>query len=147
MFWIGLCFAAAAIGGAITATSVDTWYATLAKPWFNPPAWVFGPVWTVLYAMMAAAAWLVWRRGRGVARPALALFVVQLALNVGWSGLFFGLRSPGLALIEIVLLWLAIAATAAAFARHDKVAAWLMLPYLGWVTFAAALNAAIWHLS
>lgn len=124
------------------------WYATLRKPSWNPPAWVFGPVWTALYTMMAVAAWLVWRRGGWAAqRRPLALFLVQLALNAGWTPLFFGLKSPGLALAEIGLLWLAIVGTLIAFARVSRAAAWLLAPYLAWVSFAAALNFALWRLN
>ncbi|MGE0746004.1 MAG: TspO/MBR family protein [Rhodospirillales bacterium] len=138
------CFAVAAVGGAITATSVGTWYQGLAKPSFNPPDWLFAPVWTALYAMMAFAAWRAWRHGRGGRRrAALVLFFVQLALNLGWTVLFFGLREPAAALAEIAVLWLAIAATIAAFRRIDAAAAWLLAPYIAWVSFAAVLNAAI----
>ena len=148
--WAGLAgfvlvtFAVSAIGGAVTATSVGTWYQTLARPSFNPPDWVFAPVWTTLYALMAFAAWRVWRRaGFAQARAALSLYVVQLALNLGWSVLFFGLRRPDYALAEIVVLWLAIAATWLAFRRIDGPAAWLLTPYLAWVSFAAVLNGAV----
>ena len=116
LFFVALCFGAAGIGGAITSSSVGTWYQTLAKPSWTPPDWVFGPVWTALYFMMAVAAWLVWRRQRlAAARAALGWFGLQLALNVGWSALFFGLRSPGLAFLDIVLLWFSIAVTAVLF--------------------------------
>jgi benzodiazapine receptor len=137
-----------ALGALATAQSVGTWYQTLAKPSFNPPDRVFGPVWTALYVLMAIAAWLVWRRaGWREARPALALFALQLALNLAWSFLFFGARWIGGALVEIVLLWLAIAATIAAFRRHSAWAAWLMLPYLAWVSFASLLNWSLWRLN
>jgi tryptophan-rich sensory protein len=143
-----LCSGAAGIGGAATSTSVSGWYQTLARPSWNPPDWVFGPVWTVLYFLMAIAAWLVWRRaGWPAARVPLAWFAVQLSLNVGWSIVFFGLRSPGAALAEILLLWLAIGATAISFARRSSVAAWLIVPYLAWTSFAVVLNAAIWRLN
>jgi tryptophan-rich sensory protein len=142
--FVVVCFGVAAVGGAVTTTSVGSWYQALAKPSFNPPDWVFGPVWTVLYAMMALAGWRVWRVGQGgPLRTAVALFVVHLALNLGWTVLFFGLRRPELALAEIVVLWLAIAATIAVFRRIDAAAAWLMVPYIAWVSFAAVLNAAI----
>ena len=134
------------IGGAITETSI--WYQTLAKPSWMPPDWLFGPVWTALYVLMAVAAWVVWRRGGATAaRLPLGLFGLQLALNVGWSAIFFGLRLPGVAFAEILLLWLAIAATAVAFWRRSKLAAWLLAPYLAWTTFAAVLNASIWSLN
>ncbi|MDX9975347.1 MAG: TspO/MBR family protein [FCB group bacterium] len=144
-----LCFGAAAVGSMLTAASVREWYPELAKPSWNPPNSVFAPVWTALYLAMALSAWLVWRRRderRGV-WFALGVFVVQLALNVAWSGLFFGLRSPGLGLIDIVFLWLAILATLVAFWRINTVAGVLLLPYLIWVSYAAALNLAIWRMN
>lgn len=141
-------FAAAAVGGSATSSSVGDWYQALRKPSFNPPGWVFGPVWTALYAMMAVAAWLVWlRRGLADAQLPLALFGLQLALNMAWSVLFFGLRSPGLAVADIGLLWAAIAGTLVAFWRVSVPAGVLLLPYLAWVSFAALLNYAIWTLN
>lgn len=126
--WVLLCFAAAAMGGLFMP---GEWYASLKKPAWNPPGWVFGPVWTSLYTMMAVAVWLVWKRGGFAAqRRALALFFVQLALNALWTPLFFGLHRPGLAFAEIVLLWLAIAATLATFRPVSRTAAWLLAPYL-----------------
>jgi benzodiazapine receptor len=144
---LAACFAAAGLGSIATAPALGKWYAGLVKPPWNPPNWIFGPVWTTLYAMMAVAAWLVWRRGGPRRLPALILFGVQLALNVSWSWLFFGLRQPGLALVEILLLWLAIGATAWAFGRHSWPAALLLLPYFLWVSFAAVLNWALWRLN
>ena len=138
-----LCFAVAGLGGWATATSVDSWYPTLAKPGFTSPDWVFGPVWSVLYAMMALAAWLVWRR-TGWRERALALFLVQLALNLAWSILFFGLQLIGAALVDILLLIALIAATTIAFWRIDRRAGLLLVPYLLWVGYASALNGAIW---
>ncbi len=146
--WIALCLGAAALGAAATAPQIPGWYATLAKPAWNPPAWVFGPVWTTLYLMMACAAWLVWRSGGFRGAPgALGLFLLQLALNAGWSWVFFGMQQPGWAVAVIVLLWCAIVATMAAFFRRSLAAGWLMAPYLAWVSFAAVLNAAIWRLN
>jgi tryptophan-rich sensory protein len=144
---LAIVFAAAAVGGLFTGTSVSTWYRTLAKPSFTPPDWVFGPVWSTLYAMMGVAAWLVWRQSRPGVRLALALFAVQLALNVAWSALFFGLRLPGAAFAEVLVLWLAIAATLLAFLRISSVAALLLVPYLAWVSYAAALTFSIWRLN
>ncbi len=137
------------LSGAATARGVATWYPTLAKPSFNPPAWIFGPVWTVLYVMMGVAAFLVWRRGleAEAVRFALTIFVVQLALNGLWSILFFGLRSPGLAFAEILILWLAIGVTVWAFWRVTPVAGALLFPYWGWVSFATVLNGSIWTLN
>ena len=143
-----LSLGAGLIGGLATASSVTTWYPALAKPAWTPPGWLFGPVWTLLYVMMGIAAWLVWHRAEeGRARCPLLLFVLQLLLNACWSFLFFGLRSPGLALVDIALLWFAIAATLWAFARVQGWAALLLAPYLAWVSFAAALNLAIWRMN
>jgi len=143
--WLALCFLAAGLGGVFMP---DEWYAVLRKPSWNPPGWIFAPVWTALYTMMAVAAWLVWKRGGFAAqRRPLALFLVQLALNAVWTPLFFGLHWPAVAFVEIVLLWLAIAATLVAFRRVSRVAAWLLAPYWAWVSFAAALNFTLWRLN
>jgi tryptophan-rich sensory protein len=146
--FLAATLATGALGGLATAASVQTWYPTLVKPTWNPPSWVFGPVWTTLYVFMAVAAWRVWRQsdhpGRG---RALRWFWAQLALNCAWSFLFFGLRSPGLAFMEIVPLWGAIVATLIQFVRIDRVAAVLWAPYLAWVTFASVLNGTIWWLN
>ena len=144
-FWVALSFAAAGVGSRF---SPGDWYAHLAKPAFNPPAWVFAPMWTLLYLVMGIAAWLVWRQRR-VARtaPALALFLVQLALNAAWSWLFFGLHQLGWALVDLAALWLAIGATLLAFWTHRSLAGLLMVPYLLWVSFAAFLNFMLWRLN
>jgi tryptophan-rich sensory protein len=143
-----LCFAVAGLGGLATSSGVDAWYPTLVKPGFNPPDWVFGPVWTLLYLLMAIAAWRVWRRPPSRLRSAaFASFGLQLALNLGWSVLFFGLRAPGAALVEIVLLLAAIAWTTRLFWRQDRPSGLLFVPYLLWVAFAAVLNASIWLLN
>jgi len=145
---VAVCFGAAGIGGAVTSPQIGNWYATLAKPSWNPPNWVFGPVWSVLYLCTAVAAWLVWRqKGLAGAGGPLTLFGVQLALNTLWSCLFFGLHSPGVAFVEIILLWVAIAATMIAFWRRSVPAGVLFVPYLAWVTFAAVLNFTIWRLN
>ena len=142
------CFAVSAIGGAVTATSVGTWYRELNKPGFTPPDGVFAPVWTTLYAMMAVAAWRVWRRvGFAGGRNALTLFGVQLAFNLAWSFLFFGFQAIGWAFAEILLLWGLILATIRVFVRIDRAAGLLLVPYLLWVTYAAALTGTIWHLN
>jgi benzodiazapine receptor len=143
-----LCYGAAAVGGLLGAGADGGWYADLAKPSWTPPSWVFGPVWTVLYGMMAVAVWLVWlrRRRRSVAAP-MAVFVVQLVFNAAWSPLFFGLHRPGIAFADIVLLWLALAATVCLCFRRRTIAGLLLVPYLLWVSFAAALNFAIWRLN
>jgi tryptophan-rich sensory protein len=142
---VAVCLGTGALGAWLTADGVRDWYPGLNKPAWTPPDWVFGPVWTLLYLLMAVAAWLVWLRADArAARPALGLFLGQLVLNAGWSGLFFALHSPGLAFAEILVLWPAIAATLVSFARVSRLAAGLLVPYLLWVTYAAALNGAIW---
>jgi benzodiazapine receptor len=147
LVWLAICFGAALIGSTFTARSVGDWYAGLSKPAWTPPNSVFGPVWSLLYVMMAVAAWLVWRRHGLSASAAMTLFAVQLVLNVAWSALFFGLRMPGAAFAEILLLWCLLVATAVAFWRAVPAAGWLMLPYAAWVTFASALNLAIWRMN
>ena len=143
--WVALCFSATSLGAIFMP---GEWYATLKKPSWNPPGWIFGPVWSALYTMMAVSAWLVWKRGGFVAqRRPLALFLAQLVLNAAWTPLFFGLHRPGIAFAEIVLLWLAIATTLTAFRPVSGVAAWLLAPYLAWVSFAAALNFTLWRLN
>jgi tryptophan-rich sensory protein len=129
-----------------TAPEIDGWYRTLDKPSWTPPDYVFGPVWTILYILMAVAAWLVCRpAGFKAAAVPLTLFGFQLLLNVAWSWIFFKLHQPGWAFFEITLLWIAILATIASALRHSKTAAWLLVPYLAWVSFAAVLNYAIWQ--
>jgi tryptophan-rich sensory protein len=152
--WIGLiifivlCLGAGALGAIATTPEIEGWYRTIDKPVWNPPDWIFGPVWTTLYVLMAVAAWLVWRpAGFGAAALPLTLFAVQLLLNIAWSLIFFGLHQPGWAFAELVLLWLAIAATTAVFFRCSQLAGCLMLPYLAWVSFAAVLNFTIWRLN
>lgn len=143
--WLLLCFGGAAFGSLFIP---GEWYAQLRKPAWNPPNWIFGPVWTALYTMMAVAAWLVWCRGGFAAqRVSLGLFLLQLLFNAAWSALFFGLHNPGLAFAEILLLWLAIAGTVVAFWKAHRVAAALLMPYLAWVSFAAALNFTLWQLN
>ena len=137
------------LSGFTTARGVQEWYPSLAKPPFNPPSWVFGPVWTLLYIMMGVAAYLVWQKGweNEIVRVALALYLVQLILNGLWSILFFGMQSPSLAFAEIILLWLAIAATVVWFWRVSPAAGILLLPYEAWVSFAALLNGSLWILN
>ena len=126
----------------------DGWYAALHKPSWNPPAWVFGPAWSLLYILMAVAAWLVWREGGWKTQGrALGLFLLQWLLNALWTPLFFGMHRPGLAFAENVILWLVLAATLASFWRVRKVAGVLLVPYLAWVSFAAALNFTVWRLN
>lgn len=155
--WIGLAvslvvpLAAGGVGSIPTFKAIPGWYRGLRKPSWTPPSWLFAPVWNALYIMMGLAAWLVWRSDRGdedrERRTALTLFGIQLGFNALWSLVFFGLRSPGLALAEIAVLWSLISMTTARFYRVRPLAGLLMLPYLLWTTFATGLNAAIWWLN
>ena len=140
------CFGTSAIGGLLTATSVSSWYLQLDRPSWNPPGWLFGPVWTTLYALMAVSVWLVWRAS-DKSKRAITVFAIQLGLNLLWSALFFGLRSPGLALLEILLLLAMITLTIVEFSRLNRLAAALLVPYLLWTSFAAVLNGAIYMLN
>ena len=143
--WILLCFSAAIPGGWFLP---GDWYAGLQKPSWNPPPWIFGPVWSALYVMMAVAAWSVWRRGGfGRNRGPLLLFLLQLLLNALWSPLFFGLRLPGLALVDLVLLWVVLFVTLIRFWKVNTFAGALLVPYLAWVTFAGMLNLTLWLLN
>jgi benzodiazapine receptor len=144
-----ICQCAGLIGSFFTVPSIPTWYATLKKPSFTPPNWVFGPVWTTLFLMMGIAVFLVWRRGleNPQVKIALSIFGVHLIFNTLWSIMFFGLRSPFLGLIEIVVLWVAILFTIKYFMKISTVAGLLLIPYIAWVSFAAALNFAIWRLN
>ena len=145
--WTSLTFGAAALG-AFASAGAGAFYAELDRPSWAPPAWLFGPVWSVLYALMAASAWLVWReRGFSGARTALALFVVQLAANALWTWLFFAWRQGALAFAEVVLLCFLILATIVAFQRIRGLAAVLLYPYLAWTTFASALTYSVWRLN
>jgi len=143
--WLALTFCAAATGAFV---STGGWYVELTKPSWNPPGWVFGPVWTALYAMMAVAAWLVWLRGgwRAQRRP-LAVYLVQWALNALWTPLFFGLQRPGVAFAEIIVLVVAIYGTLVLFWKARPVAGFLLVPYALWTTFAAVLNFTIWQMN
>ena len=144
--FFAVCFGAAWLGSRFTRPALTPWYASLAKPAWTPPNWAFAPAWTVLFALMAVAGWLVWQRTGLVSIP-IGLFALQLVLNVGWSALFFGLKSPAAGMVEIVLLWLAILATTIVFWRVSRVAGWLFVPYLAWVAYAASLNFAIWRMN
>ena len=148
ILWLFVCFGAAYVGAFFTSLSVDSWYPTLIKPSWTPSGAFIGAVWSLLYTLMALAAWLIWLKAEGYSRHrALAIFAFQLVLNVAWSGLFFGLRSPGLASLEIIALLAAILATTWVFWRISTVAGSMMIPYLVWVAFAAVLNWAIWFLN
>ncbi|MBO9791303.1 MULTISPECIES: TspO/MBR family protein [Xanthomonas] len=145
--WLVLCYAAAALG-ATASIQAASFYAQLQRPAWAPPGWLFGPVWMALYGMMALSVWLVWRRGRWAgARMALTLFVVQLALNGLWSWLFFAWHLGAWAFADIVALWLVLVGTIGAFAKRHALAGWLLVPYLAWVSFAAALNFSVWQLN
>lgn len=146
--FLAATFLVAGVSSAFTASAVPTWYATIDKPAFNPPNWIFAPVWTTLYCLMAVAAWLVWQRpSSGLRTRALVAFWIQLALNFAWSFLFFGQHAIGVAFAEIVLLWLAILVTCVLFFRLSRAAGWMFVPYLLWVSFASVLNFAIWRLN
>ncbi len=169
--FLALCHLVGAAGGLLTALSVGGWYASLEKPAWTPPGWVFAPVWTALYTLMAVAAWLVWLKARAATldrrrlgqagRPtvplsavtgvshqlALAFFGLGLTLSLAWSGLFFGLRNPGAAMWDLVALWLMAVAATHAFWRISRPAGWLMLPYLLWISFAGALNYTLWGMN
>jgi len=138
----GAAVAVVAVVGGLAAANAADRYAGFDLPSWAPPSWLFGPVWTVLYVMIAVSGWLVWRRS-GLTSPAHVVYGVQLLLNMLWTPLFFAAGLPWLAFAEIVLLWLSVVATIVLFARHSRPAAWLLVPYLAWVTFAAALNLAI----
>jgi tryptophan-rich sensory protein len=144
-----ICTLAGAIGSPFTFPAIPTWYATLSKPFFSPPNWVFGPVWTMLYILMGISAYLIWQHGwkKKQVRFALFLFGMQLFLNALWSILFFGLRSPFYGLLCIIPLWICIALCIRAFYPIERWAAYLLVPYLLWVSFATILNAAIWMLN
>lgn len=145
-----VCLLVGYSASVVTRPSVETWYPTIVKPIFNPPNWIFMPMWTFLYILMAVAAGLVWdkiKEQNEEVKKALAFFLIQLTLNAIWSYLFFGLKNPMLALIEIALLWLMIYETYLKFIKINKTAGYLLIPYLAWVAFAAILNAAIWWLN
>jgi len=144
------CLVIGYFSGMVTRSAIVTWYPTLVKPSFNPPNWIFAPVWSMLYIMMGVAAGLVWNRidfEKELVKKALILFAIQLALNALWSYLFFGLKNPMLAGIEIVLLWLMIFETYSKFVKINKIAGYLFIPYLLWVSFAMVLNGSIWWLN
>lgn len=131
----------------VTQPEISSWYSNLIKPSFNPPNYLFGPVWTLLYLMMASAAFLVWSQNSKKRKTALSLYFIQLILNGLWSWIFFKFHMIGIALIEIILLWILIIITIIAFWKVKKEAAYLMIPYLLWVSFAAILNTSLWRLN
>ena len=145
---VGVPLLAGGVGGLVTTPAISTWYATLNKPWFTPPGWLFGPVWTLLYILMGLALFLVWRSPRSSMRDiGIALFAVQLAVNVFWSFAFFGLENTLYGVLTIIPLWVLIAATIFQFYKVSKGAAFLMIPYILWVSIATALNTAIYLLN
>lgn len=153
-FWkfiisVGICELAGVIGSLFTVSAIPGWYATLIKSPLNPPGWVFGPVWTTLYFLMGVAVFLIWRKGidRKDVRRALMIFDIQLAFNAAWSIIFFGLHSPLWALVDIVVMLIAILVTMYFFCRISKAAAWLLVPYVFWVGFAVYLNYSVWMLN
>jgi len=142
---LALPFLASAIGSLFTVTGISSWYSEIQKPFFNPPSWIFGPVWTLLYLLMGISLYLVWTKKSD--KKAFVVFGIQLALNALWSILFFGLQNPALAFFEILLLWIAILVTITTFYKIRKSAGYLLIPYLAWVTFASVLNYSIWILN
>jgi tryptophan-rich sensory protein len=138
-----------AISGYFTSSGVDGWYAFANKPWFNPPNWIFAPVWTTLYVLMGIALFLVWRAeaDKTIKQTAIILFTVQLTLNFFWSIIFFKLQQPGWAFADIILMWVMILLTILWFGKISSTAAWLLVPYISWVSFATILNYSIWRLN
>ncbi len=141
-----ICLSAGAIGSIFTISQVNSWYLTLNKPFFNPPSWVFSPVWTTLFILMGISLYIVWNKGieRRNVKKALYIFGIQLILNVSWSAVFFGMENLLGGLIVIILLWIAIFITIIRFKKISKPAAYLLIPYIAWVTFAGLLNLVIW---
>ncbi|OGF25080.1 TspO protein [Candidatus Falkowbacteria bacterium RIFOXYB2_FULL_47_14] len=145
---IAVCQAAGLIGTVFTAPAISGWYAGLVKPAFNPPGWIFGPAWTILYTLMGVALYLVWKQGRQTQiRRAMMIFSIHLLFNASWSIIFFGLKSPAWAFLNIIILWLMIGLTIREFRPIKKASAYLLLPYWAWVSFAAILNFYIWRLN
>lgn len=144
-----VCESAGAFGAIFTSPAIKSgWYASLAKPAINPPAWLFGPVWITLYALMGISLFLIWRNHSNILKNVgMSLFFIQLALNSFWLIIFFGWQNPGAAFADIILLWLAILATIVVFYKISKPAAWLLIPYILWVSFAVYLNFSIWQLN
>jgi tryptophan-rich sensory protein len=144
-----ICEIAGVIGSVFTVASIPAWYATINKPWFTPPNWLFGPVWTTLFLLMGISLYFIWDKGFSDKKSRLAIYVfaIQLALNVIWSILFFGLQNPFIAFTEIIVLWIAILANIVVFYRISKKAGILLVPYIVWVTIAALLNYSVWILN
>lgn len=146
---LALPFLAGAIGSAFTTTGLDSWYQTIVKPSFNPPNWIFGPVWSTLYLLMGIALYLLWQKGLQdkFIKNSFILFLIHLAVNSLWSIVFFGLQNPGLAFLVIIILWFMILTLIIRFYKIDKRSAWLLVPYILWVSFASVLNFSIWQIN
>ncbi|MFW0861984.1 MAG: TspO/MBR family protein [Candidatus Komeilibacteria bacterium] len=146
---IAICLGAGFVGSFFNSPAIDGWYAGIDKPFFNPPNWIFAPVWTILFILMGIAAAIIWNKGleSDAVKIALMVFIFHLVLNILWSMFFFGMQNPGLAFIEIVVLWLMIILVMYLFYQLDHRAAYLLIPYILWVSFAAVLNYSIWQLN
>lgn len=147
LFSLAICQLTGIIGSFFTITSLSNWYLTLNKPSFNPPNWIFGPVWTILYLLMGISLYLIWKNYNKISRTAIILFSIQLTLNLLWTILFFGLKNVLFAFIEIIILWIFILLTIITFYKQSKTAAFLLIPYIVWVSFAAILNFSILYLN
>jgi len=144
---VGICFVAAGVGSIATFSQIPTWYTTIVKPTWNPPNWLFGPVWTLLYLLMAISLFLLWTNKNKFKTSAVNIFYIQLVLNVAWSWIFFGWHRLDIALIEIVVLWVAIIKTIIYSYKVNKTAGLVLIPYVIWVSFAGFLNYTIWMLN
>lgn len=145
---VALTVVLGAVGGLVTAPEIPVWYAGLYKPSFNPPSWLFAPVWTTLYVLMGISLFLIWKQPVSKERnKAILFFISQFILNMAWSFIFFGMHETGWALVEMMILWLAILLTIFSFGKFSRIAAWLLVPYIVWVSFAMLLNGAIWRLN
>lgn len=145
---VALTVVLGAVGGLVTAPEIPVWYAGLNKPPFNPPSWLFAPVWTTLYVLMGISLFLIWKQPVSKERnKAILFFISQFILNMAWSFIFFGMHETGWALGEMIILWLAILLTIFSFVKFSRIAAWLLVPYIVWVSFAMILNGAIWRLN
>ena len=146
---VAICEIAGGVGAIFVAPNITGWYSTLVKPALNPPSFLFGPVWSLLYLLMGIAVFIVWKKGiqEKNVRHAINIFVLQLILNAIWSPIFFGMQNPALGLVDVSLMWLAIVWTIVAFWKVSKSAAWLLIPYIAWVSFALYLNLSIWRLN
>lgn len=147
VIFIVVCLGIGGLGAMATTPEIDGWYRTIEKPTWNPPDWIFGPVWTTLYILMAIAGWRVWTMSNTKRTLPMSLFAIQLLLNLAWSFIFFAKHQPGWAFVEIIVLWLAITATMLTFFQRSKLAGALLIPYWAWVSFASVLNFTIWRMN